>query len=188
MINVTRSSMPDFEEYCAEIRDLWDSRWLTNMGEKHQALEQALRDYLGCEHLALTANGHLALETCVLLFTVRFGVLAMALGQLGCSLAAQAINAWPNRRLLDYSYPRQLMDMLPAILLSAAMAAPVWALTRLGLGDVPTLLLQLPLGVALYVLGSWALKLDSFVFLLTTVKKFLGRGAKAPADSSEKEA
>ena len=38
MINVTRSSMPPFEEYCEEIRGLWDSRWLTNMGEKHQAL------------------------------------------------------------------------------------------------------------------------------------------------------
>ena len=32
-INVARSSMPPFEEYCAEIRGLWDSRWLTNNGE-----------------------------------------------------------------------------------------------------------------------------------------------------------
>ena len=61
-INVTRSSMPAFEEYCEEIRELWDNRWLTNMGAKHQALEKALQDYLGCEYLALTTNGHLALE------------------------------------------------------------------------------------------------------------------------------
>ena len=33
-INVTRSSMPDFEEFCQEIRPLWDSHWLTNNGEK----------------------------------------------------------------------------------------------------------------------------------------------------------
>jgi len=128
-----------------------------------------------------------ALETCVLLVTVRYGVLVMALGQLGSSLAAQAINAWPNRKLLDYSYPRQLMDILPAVLLAAAMAAPVWGLTRLGLADLPTLLLQVPLGVAVYLLGSWALKLDSFTFLLATAKKFLRRGTKAPADGSEKE-
>ena len=57
MINVTRSSMPSFEEYCEEIRDLWDSRWLTNMGQKHQALEQALGEYLGCRYLALHTNG-----------------------------------------------------------------------------------------------------------------------------------
>ena len=71
MINVTRSSMPPFEEYCEEIRGLWDSRWLTNMGEKHQALEQALRDYLGCGFLALHTNGHLALENLLEAFGLK---------------------------------------------------------------------------------------------------------------------
>ena len=42
MIQVTRSSMPDFQEYCDEIRDIWDSRWLTNMGVKHDQLCGAL--------------------------------------------------------------------------------------------------------------------------------------------------
>ena len=72
-IKVTRSSLPPFEEYCAEIRELWDSRWLTNMGVKHRALEAALRDYLGCEHLALCANGHLALENLLEAFGLRRG-------------------------------------------------------------------------------------------------------------------
>ncbi len=71
MINVTRSSMPPFEEYCEEIRGLWDSRWLTNMGEKHQKLEQALRDYLGCGSLALHTNGHLALENLLEAFELK---------------------------------------------------------------------------------------------------------------------
>ena len=61
-INVTRSSMPPFEEYCDEIRGLWESRWLTNMGCKHQELEKDLQRYLGCEQLTLFTNGHLALE------------------------------------------------------------------------------------------------------------------------------
>jgi hypothetical protein len=47
IINVTRSSMPEFEEYCAEIRDIFESRWLTNMGVKHQALQKELENYLG---------------------------------------------------------------------------------------------------------------------------------------------
>lgn len=46
-VNVTRSSMPSYEEYCEEIKDLWDSRWLTNMGAKHEALRAALSEYLG---------------------------------------------------------------------------------------------------------------------------------------------
>lgn len=62
-IQVTRSSMPDFEEYCEQIRELWDSRWLTNMGVKHQQLEQALKESLQVPCVTLFANGHLALET-----------------------------------------------------------------------------------------------------------------------------
>ena len=61
-INVTRSSMPGFEEYCEEIKDLWDSRWLTNMGSKHQQLEADLKAYLDMPVVTLFANGHLALE------------------------------------------------------------------------------------------------------------------------------
>ncbi len=67
-INVTRSSMPSFEEYCEEIRELWDSRWLTNMGVKHRALEAALLNYLGADHVKLYTNGHLALENILAAF------------------------------------------------------------------------------------------------------------------------
>lgn len=61
-INVTRSSMPPYEEYCAEIKELWDSRWLSNMGAKHQELQNRLRQYLSAEHIDLLTNGHMAIE------------------------------------------------------------------------------------------------------------------------------
>lgn len=61
-IQVTRSSMPDIEEYIGEIKDLWDSRWLTNMGIKHKQLEAELRQYLNSPNVILFTNGHLALE------------------------------------------------------------------------------------------------------------------------------
>lgn len=64
-ILVTRSSMPPIEEYIEEIRPLWESHWLTNMGEKHQQLEMNLEEYLGVENLVLFVNGHAALE-CIL--------------------------------------------------------------------------------------------------------------------------
>lgn len=64
-INVTRSSMPDFEEYCREISDLWESRWLTNMGIKHRQLQSALEQYLDVPHVTLYTNGHLALEAVI---------------------------------------------------------------------------------------------------------------------------
>ena len=64
-INVTRSSMPDFEEYCAEIKELWESRWLTNSGVKHQQFQAELEKFLGVPHVALYTNGHLALENVI---------------------------------------------------------------------------------------------------------------------------
>lgn len=61
-ILVTRSSMPDYEEYCEEIKSLWDSHWLTNMGVKHKQLQAELEDLLNVPHVSLYTNGHLALE------------------------------------------------------------------------------------------------------------------------------
>ncbi len=64
-INVTRSSMPDFEEYCEEIKKLWDSHWLTNMGTEHRQLQAELETRLACPHVVLYTNGHLALENVI---------------------------------------------------------------------------------------------------------------------------
>ena len=68
MINVTRSSMPGFDEYCSEIKELWDSHWLTNNGAKHKMLQTALENYLDCPHVTLYTNGHLALENMIAAF------------------------------------------------------------------------------------------------------------------------
>lgn len=64
-INVTRSSMPDYEEFCEEIKDLWDSHWLTNMGAKHKKLQVELEELLAVPHVTLYTNGHLALENAI---------------------------------------------------------------------------------------------------------------------------
>ena len=61
-ILVTRSSMPEFQEYVDEIAPLWESHWLTNMGVKHQELQKKLTEYLGVDYVELLTNGHMALE------------------------------------------------------------------------------------------------------------------------------
>lgn len=64
-IQVTQSSMPKFEDYIDEISSLWESHWLTNMGEKHKKLEANLKEYLEIENIVLFNNGHTALETVI---------------------------------------------------------------------------------------------------------------------------
>lgn len=69
-IQVTKSSMPAFEEYAEEIKDLWESHWLTNMGVKHNQLEKALLEYLETPNITLFTNGHLALECAIAAFNL----------------------------------------------------------------------------------------------------------------------
>ena len=118
------------------------------------------------------------LELVILLITMRYGVFPMVLGLLVSELASQGINAWPNKKLLNYPYSAQLKDMAPSILLSLFMAACVFPVSLLGLKDWLTLLIQIPLGVLIYVLGSVLLKLDSFGYILSVAKKLIS-GKKA---------
>lgn len=70
-INVTRSSMPTYEEYCEEIKSLWDSRWLSNRGAKHKEFEAELQKYLDVSDVSLFANGHVALEVAIDAFNLK---------------------------------------------------------------------------------------------------------------------
>lgn len=67
-INVTRSSLPDFDEYVDEIKDIWDTHWLTNMGAKHTLLCEELKKYLKVKYIELLTNGHMALEMAIQAF------------------------------------------------------------------------------------------------------------------------
>ena len=72
-ILVTKSSIPTYEEFCEEIRDIWNTHWLTNMGVKHSKLQEELEQYLGIEHVALYTNGHLALENAIAVLNLPKG-------------------------------------------------------------------------------------------------------------------
>lgn len=64
-ILVTRSSMPPLEEFIEEIRPIWDSHWLTNMGVYHERFRERLNQFLGVAHTELFVNGHMALEMAI---------------------------------------------------------------------------------------------------------------------------
>ncbi len=110
-----------------------------------------------------------------LLITVRISVLAMALGSIFNSVLSQLINSWPNRKLLDYHYGEQLRDMLPHILLSLGMGGAVMAVQLLGLKDLPTLLIQIPLGIGLYLAGARLLKVKALDMIKGVLSSYLHR-------------
>jgi len=65
--------MPPIEEYMEEIKPIWDSHWLTNMGIKHKQLQTELESFFACSHVTLYTNGHLALESAIASFDFPAG-------------------------------------------------------------------------------------------------------------------
>lgn len=117
----------------------------------------------------------------VLLFTMWFGVMAMAYSLLFTSVMSQIINSWPNKKLLNYSYVEQLKDILPGILLAVFMGCCIYPIQWLGLPDIVTLLIQVPLGAVIYVVGSIVFKLESFQYLWGMVKPLVNKVLKKKA-------
>jgi dTDP-4-amino-4,6-dideoxygalactose transaminase len=62
MINVTKTYLPNFDDYTATLKRAWDKAWLTNNGELVQELETNLKNYLGVEHFLFTNNGTVVLQ------------------------------------------------------------------------------------------------------------------------------
>jgi len=62
-IYVTQPSLPPFKEFTKYLKDIWDSKQLTNNGKYHQQFEKELAEYLGVKYLSLFSNGTLALIT-----------------------------------------------------------------------------------------------------------------------------
>ncbi|MDT9598892.1 DegT/DnrJ/EryC1/StrS family aminotransferase [Sphingosinicella rhizophila] len=60
-IFVTRPSLPSLEAFTESLRQIWDTKMLTNAGPFHQELEHRLGEYLGVEHVSLVNNGTVAL-------------------------------------------------------------------------------------------------------------------------------
>ena len=64
-ILVTQSSMPAIEEYIEEIKSIFETKCLTNMGPKHKKLQSKLEEYLKVQHMTLYTNGHMALYNAI---------------------------------------------------------------------------------------------------------------------------
>lgn len=113
-----------------------------------------------------------------LLVTAPINVMAMGYSLLFTSLASQIINSWPNKKLLNYGYLEQLKDIIPGLLLALAMGCVVFPVKWLGLPDIVTLCIQVPLGAVAYIAGSKIFKLEAFVYLLGMLKSYLNNRKK----------
>lgn len=109
----------------------------------------------------------------IIIITMPFGPFAMAIGMLVGGIISTFINAFPNKFLLQYTYIEQVKDILPSILMSFAMWACISFVSYFEFTDITTLLIQVLLGISIYVMESYFFKNDVFMYLLGHIKKAL---------------
>ena len=109
----------------------------------------------------------------IILATMWYGPYAMAVSGLVSNLISQVINSWPNRKLLNYSTLQQVKDILPSAALAGVMYLAVYSLSGLPLTDIQCLLVQIPLGVAIYAVGSYVFRIEAFGYMFGMLTDFV---------------
>lgn len=100
-----------------------------------------------------------------LLISIPFGITAMVALRAVTDFICTFINAYPNKKLLNYSFSQQWRDVFPSLLLSAVMCVIVYGVQYVIEGTLLTLTVQILVGVLVYVRLSWLFRLESFLYL-----------------------
>ena len=72
-IFVTQPLLPELFDVNAQIAEIWESKWLTNMGKKHNLLESRLKEVLKVPNVSLFNNGTIALLVAIKALDLPYG-------------------------------------------------------------------------------------------------------------------
>ena len=112
-----------------------------------------------------------AVGLALLLSTMWFGVKIMAYGLLVECLFGQIVNTWPNKKLLHYGYADQMKDIAPSILLAMTMGVAVYCIGLVSMPDILKVIVQITLGIVIYVAGSGFFHMKEFEYLIKKLRK-----------------
>ena len=105
-----------------------------------------------------------------LILTLPYGVLVMTLGQVGVAILSTFVNAFPNKKLLNYNFWEQIKDILPNLLISIIMFIVVYLLKFINMNNYLLLFVQVLVGVIIYFGLVVIFKLESFDYLIKLLK------------------
>lgn len=111
----------------------------------------------------------------VLVASVPFGVYPMAISLACAAVVNSFVNAYPNKKLLGYTYIEQVKDMLPNLIGGIIMFIIVSVVSHINLPDILVLLIQVVVGVIIYVAYGILTKSESFKYILNIAKSFLAK-------------
>lgn len=107
----------------------------------------------------------------VLLISIQYGVMAVALSGIFIGVISTFINAYPNGYLLKYTYSEQIRDILPSFLCASVMALAVYFSDKFVDYIYFKLMIQVGVGILIYVIISKIFNLDSFEYLVVLLKQ-----------------
>lgn len=102
----------------------------------------------------------------ILLFMLNKGPVMLACSSLLITPICQIIDSYPNKTLIEYGFKEQLKDMLPQIIISIIMGIIVLSINLLKMNNLATLLIQIIIGIVVYVILSIIFKVDSFYYVV----------------------
>lgn len=111
----------------------------------------------------------------LLIVSYRFGLMALSYSLIASSFICQIINTWPNRKLINYGYLKQLIDIIPYIMCSIIMGIIVYLLTCIDLPVVVAILIEIIVGGIVYLLICSLLKLPGVDLVKSIIKSYLYR-------------
>lgn len=111
----------------------------------------------------------------IIFITYRYSPYAMAVGVLINGIVSSFINSYPNKKLLNYNYFQQIKDIYPSFVVSLIMAIGIYSIQLLDFSAIIILILQVFVGIIIYILISYLFKVESFMYLLEILRKFKKR-------------
>lgn len=115
------------------------------------------------------------IEIIVLLTVMKISVKAIVVGMAACSILFIFINAYPNIKLINYSYMEQISDLFPSMAMSSIMFVVVYLFNYIPIKQIYLLVLQVIVGFLIYLLLSILTKNEEFMYILTLLKGFVKR-------------
>lgn len=106
----------------------------------------------------------------VLLLAMSYGPFAICCGILIAGIIGTFINAYPNKALLDYPYFLQVRDIAPSCVLAIVMGAAIYPIAWIGLGNLPTMVLQIVAGVLFYFAFAYLFHLSALAYVVETIQ------------------
>lgn len=107
----------------------------------------------------------------LLLITLMISPVAVAISAVIASVLCIFVNAWPNKKLIDYGVINQIKDFIPSVLLSAVMGGIAYLAGLIPVADGIRLLIQIPMGIIVYIGLSEVLHIECYNYLKSAIKE-----------------